>query len=323
MVVAPSKVAALCLLFILSGKEQQSSEAFVSPSSFTLGGTNRELSVQQRVSATSGLETAVKSEDLSIPYDAAARLAFEEWKQKYGKKDSDFDDERFKIFKANYEAVTVANVIAARDARELSIAKGEGPAVISISRMELNEFADLTSEEFEALQNQETEVKGDYGEAGSKKSAPVDTVNIEANVEPNAIAQKSDQKLEEVAQVMEAVEATKKLLEGLEGFKFPEFNVELPSLLNADAVAEEEKRIEALMKEREEQKLKREKEIAEAFAASEKERAARQEAQRKEAEKLKEEMEKAAITAAKLEAEREAQQIAKRRAFQEEANKYV
>jgi hypothetical protein len=187
--------------------------------------------------------------------------------------------------------------------------------------MELNEFADLTSEEFEALQNQKTVVKEDDGVAGSIIPAPVDSVNTETNVEPMAVALKSEQQLEAVVQANEAVEATKKLLEGLEGFKFPEFNVELPSLLNADAMAEEEKRIEALMKEREEQKVKREKEITEAFAASEKERAARQEAQRKEAEKLKEETEKAAIQAAKMEAEREAQQIAKRRAFQEEANK--
>lgn len=78
--------------------------------------------------------------DISVPYDAAARLAYDEWRAKYDK--GDFDEARYQVFKNNYEAITVANVVAKKKAREED---GEPPAL-----MTLNEFGDCTEEEYRA-----------------------------------------------------------------------------------------------------------------------------------------------------------------------------
>ena len=77
--------------------------------------------------------------DVSVPYDAAARVAYDQWRKQYQK--GDFDDLRFVKFKANYEAVTVANVRAKKIARE----KLEEPTLLS-----LNEYGDFTEEEYKA-----------------------------------------------------------------------------------------------------------------------------------------------------------------------------
>ena len=53
--------------------------------------------------------------DVSIPYDAAARLAYDEWCQSNGKT---ADAAKFVTFEKNYVAVTVANVSAKKAARE-------------------------------------------------------------------------------------------------------------------------------------------------------------------------------------------------------------
>jgi len=79
------------------------------------------------------------TDDLSIPYDAAARLAYDEWCQKYGKT---FDAKRYEIFKGNYETITVANVVAKKEARD----SGSGPP----SMLTFNEFGDCTEEEYAA-----------------------------------------------------------------------------------------------------------------------------------------------------------------------------
>lgn len=79
--------------------------------------------------------------DVSIPYDAAARLAYDQWREQYQK--GDFDESRFVKFKANYEAITVANVRAKKVARE----KGEEPTLLS-----LNEYGDFTEAEYKAAQ---------------------------------------------------------------------------------------------------------------------------------------------------------------------------
>lgn len=52
--------------------------------------------------------------DVSIPYDAAARLAYDEWRG------GQFSEAEFKQFKALYEKKSVAEVVASRYARELS-----------------------------------------------------------------------------------------------------------------------------------------------------------------------------------------------------------
>lgn len=83
--------------------------------------------------------TATTDSDVSIPYDAAARLAYDEWRAQFNK--GDFDPKRFESFKTNYETITVANVVAKKKARE------EG--TVSLSLMALNEFGDLSEEEYQ------------------------------------------------------------------------------------------------------------------------------------------------------------------------------
>ena len=87
--------------------------------------------------------------DVSIPYDAAAKLAYDEWRGKYNK--GDFDAQKYAAFKENYEIIVVANVKAAKDRREGKDAP---------SKMELNEFADMTEEQFLADQKKESSDKG-------------------------------------------------------------------------------------------------------------------------------------------------------------------
>ena len=83
------------------------------------------------------VEEAVDS-DVSIPYDSAARLAYDQWRAQYNK--GNFDASRYQNFKNNYEAITVANVVAKKRARD------EG--TVSISLMTLNEFGDLSEVEY-------------------------------------------------------------------------------------------------------------------------------------------------------------------------------
>lgn len=81
--------------------------------------------------------------DVSIEYDAAARLAYDEWRQTYNK--GAFDSDRYAVFKANYDQMTVANVQAKKGARESG---GDAPRLLS-----LNEYGDFTAEEYAALQS--------------------------------------------------------------------------------------------------------------------------------------------------------------------------
>ena len=79
--------------------------------------------------------------DVSVPYDSAARLAYDEWRGQYDK--GDFDEQRFEIFKNNYNTVTIANVKAKKKARD--------DDTVSLSLMSLNEFGDMTAEEYQQL----------------------------------------------------------------------------------------------------------------------------------------------------------------------------
>ena len=105
-------------------------------SAFMSGARLNRASVMQRSMAVD------KEVDLSIPYDAAARLAYDEWRQQFDK--GDFDEQRYASFKSNYEAVTVANVVAKKEARE----SGSEEA---IALMTLNEYGDFTELEFAQL----------------------------------------------------------------------------------------------------------------------------------------------------------------------------
>ena len=97
--------------------------------------------------------------DVSIPYDAAARLAYDEWRVTYKK--GDFDATRYESFKNNYKVLTVANISASKKAKD---AGEEAP-----EKMELNEFADMSFDEYNAMnlggeeESSEEEEKSDSG----------------------------------------------------------------------------------------------------------------------------------------------------------------
>ena len=78
--------------------------------------------------------------DLSIPYDAPARLAYKEWCEKFNQTP---DEQRYKNFKENYETITVANVSAKKQARDTN----QAPP----SELTLNEYGDCTEAEYQQL----------------------------------------------------------------------------------------------------------------------------------------------------------------------------
>jgi hypothetical protein len=123
------------LLFLLA-------TVHTSPVSAFLGGQHNPSTAAVRFMASTDSETSTTTStvDLSIPYDAAARLAYDEWRTKYDK--GDFNPERYAVFQQNYEAITVANVVAKKQARD------QGEAVPAL--MSLNEFGDCTEEEYKA-----------------------------------------------------------------------------------------------------------------------------------------------------------------------------
>jgi hypothetical protein len=86
-----------------------------------------------------------ESTDVSVPYDAAAELAYSEWIAQY---DKSYNAERYEVFKDNYKAITVMNVSAKKKARESG---DDSPSLLT-----LNEFADCTAEEYEAAMNGES-----------------------------------------------------------------------------------------------------------------------------------------------------------------------
>jgi hypothetical protein len=63
----------------------------------------------------------VEKIDVSIPYDAAARLAYRELKGL--SENAKYDEAEFQKFKEAYEATTVANVIVKKMERELRAAQ--------------------------------------------------------------------------------------------------------------------------------------------------------------------------------------------------------
>jgi len=153
--------------------------------------------------------------DLSIEYDAAAKLAYNQWREQYQK--GDFDDDRYDAFKANYEVLTVANVIAAKEARE----SGE-----SRERLEFNEFADFTTEEYMVLSEGTTEALEETKEA--PEEAPLSVMgnimessnaqNEAANAieEATAAMAEDEQKLAEMLG-LESVEDLEAAIDGMDG----------------------------------------------------------------------------------------------------------
>lgn len=87
--------------------------------------------------------SAVESDtDVSIPYDAAARLSYDNWCSTFNKEPS---DTKYETFKTNYETITVANVVTAKEAQDKGTARGKD--------LELNEYGDMTEAEYMAMQS--------------------------------------------------------------------------------------------------------------------------------------------------------------------------
>jgi hypothetical protein len=78
--------------------------------------------------ATPKAKSAVKQNLLAIPYDAAARLAYDAWRaeksetppKKLSKKEQEADDLAFSRYKAAYEEAAVAEVIAKKKSRDMA-----------------------------------------------------------------------------------------------------------------------------------------------------------------------------------------------------------
>ncbi len=96
-------------------------------------------------SSLTSSETETDVVDLSIPYDAAARLAYAEWCAKFSKVP---DEGRYVAFKSNYETITVANVVAAKEYIDAGGIVGGSDRP---KDLELNEYGDMTEEEYVAI----------------------------------------------------------------------------------------------------------------------------------------------------------------------------
>ena len=118
----------------------------------------------------------VDSSDVSIPYDAAAKLAYDQWRAEYNKGEG--SDDKFERFCDNYKVLTVANISAAKKAKD---AGEDAP-----KKMDLNAFADMSFEEYEAMNSgvaMEEEPKANLLEtvmAGSKAQEAASASLVEA-----------------------------------------------------------------------------------------------------------------------------------------------
>ena len=132
--------------------------------------------------------------EVSVEYDSAARLAYKDWCGKFNKEAS---DERFETFKANYEAITVANVSAAKKARDEGSDRPKD--------LELNEFGDMSEKEYLEMQS-----GGNASPAEETPAAPspMDSI-MEATMAQSdassALAEAADAMAEEEEQLVEAL----------------------------------------------------------------------------------------------------------------------
>lgn len=115
----------------------QGADAYLTSLQVRRAPPSRTMAVNMVASATA------ETTDVSIPYDAAAELAYSEWISKYGKP---YDEKRYEVFKSNYKAIAVMNVAAKKKARDSG--SKEAPTLLT-----LNEYADCTAEEYEAAMN--------------------------------------------------------------------------------------------------------------------------------------------------------------------------
>ena len=131
------------------------------------------------------------SVDVSIPYDAACRLAYDEWKVKHRKAAPRQDDpltaeERYQQFRVSYERVTVANVAAKKKVRDA----GGFEEARSLNCVELDEYADLTDLEYTEATRTPTwgEILGDLADVAtsvvSKSVQSANDIKLQTPVPP-------------------------------------------------------------------------------------------------------------------------------------------
>lgn len=74
------------------------------------------------MTAASRTRLAMAKNDVSIPYDAAAKVAYKEWRAKFSK--GGYDEARFQVFLPKYLEVTSANIAAIKKARDAGVEPG-------------------------------------------------------------------------------------------------------------------------------------------------------------------------------------------------------
>jgi len=151
--------------------------------------------------------------DISVPYDAAARLQYDNWRATYSK--GDFDVDRYKSFKSNYEALTIANVIAAKKGRE------DGVAAEEVKKLTLNAFADMTMDEYEKKNSPDTPVASEEPTRVGILSQALKAAESQTDAS-NALEEASEALAEEELKLAEAlglesVEELEVALDSLEG----------------------------------------------------------------------------------------------------------
>ena len=142
-------------VFLAIASQQQYASAFTPPS-LPAGRTSSSNVVgisSSMVATPTAAQATADDTDVSIPYDAAARLAYDAWCKKYNKTPN---EDKFDTFKANYETITVANVVAAKEARDNGTDRAKD--------LELNEYGDMTEAEYMAMQS--------GGSVAEEESAP-------------------------------------------------------------------------------------------------------------------------------------------------------
>ena len=170
-----------------------------------------------RVSAGGTHMFMASESDVSIDYDAAARLAYQTWCADYGK---EANDDKFAKFKSNYEAITVANVSAAKKAMDEGVDRPKD--------LTLNEYGDMTEEDFIQMQGggaDDAAPAAAEEEATPQAASPLETV-MEASAAQSdastALAEAADALAEEEEKLaaalgMDSVEELEEALDRMEG----------------------------------------------------------------------------------------------------------
>ena len=135
--------------------------------------------------------------DVSIAYDSAARLAYKAWCAKF---DKEANDERYETFKSNYEAITVANVSAAKKARDDGVDRPKD--------LELNEYGDMSEEEYLNMQSGADESTPAEDTPAAPEKGAMESVmeaSMAQNDASNALAEAADAMAEEEEQLAQAL----------------------------------------------------------------------------------------------------------------------